>query len=91
MCAFALCVAAAANDLAALKITVSEIQLLVGDTDEDSTQATQLHGSVLPLLTGTRTAQPCAAAPMNYIDESLGQIERLLAGSLKAGVVQGAH
>lgn len=80
----------APNDLAAVKTVVVEIQALVGDTDQDQTQATQQHGTVLPLLTGTKTAQPGAAAPMAYVDECLGQIERILAGNLKAGVVQGA-
>lgn len=89
MFAAVLLTSAAHKDIAALTTTVTEIQSLVGDTEQDQTQATQLHGTVLPLLTGTKTAQPCAAAPMAYIEESFGQIERLITGNLKAGVVQG--
>lgn len=68
---------------------MQEIQSLVGDTEQDHTQATQQHGTVLPLLMGSKTAQPSAAMPMGYIDECFGQVERLLAGTLKAGMVQG--
>jgi hypothetical protein len=41
------------------------------------------------MLLPDKTAQPCAAAVLAYIDEGLTQLERLANCHLKAGLVQG--
>eukprot|EP00775_Hariotina_reticulata_P011123 gene11123-11277_t len=74
------------DDLLPLKVAADEIQLLIGDTH--GTQATQEHGTHLPLLTSAKTAQPCATAVLGYVEECVAQLERLLAAHLKAGVLQ---
>lgn len=79
---------AASDDVAALKTTVLEIQSLVGDCETD-TQATPRHPRRLRMLLADKTAQPCAAAALTYMDEGIGQLERLVGGNLKAGLVQG--
>jgi hypothetical protein len=72
-----------------LKTAALEIQTLVGDCETD-TQATQQQPRHLAMLLPDKTSQPCAAAVLAYVDEGLGQVERLAACHLKAGLVQGA-
>ena len=79
-----------ADDLVPLKTAALEIQALVGDCETD-TQATQQQPRSLAMLLPDKTAQPCAAAVLGYIAEGLGQVERLAAVHLKAGLVQGAR
>lgn len=49
----------------------------------------QEHGSILPMLISSKTAQPAAAIPLSIMEEGLGQLERLAAANLKGGVFQG--